>query len=61
MRCVGRLCEARDKENHHSTGILTRVRHPPFGHHRFATRQSFILPRLCLGPPTPLDQVLPPR
>ena len=35
------------------------------GHHRFAMTPSanplFILPRLCLGPPTPLDQVLPPR
>ena len=36
-----------------TTLSVTRVRHPPFGHHGFATRQSFVLPRVPRAPARP--------
>ena len=44
---MGRTAAMRRAENRKITTLsVTRVRHPPFGHHGFATRQSFVLPQV---------------
>jgi len=52
VRCRRGCATRRDKENHHSS--VTRVRHPPFGHHRFATFD----PLFSLGRLGPLEAAI---